>query len=143
MPAPRCRATCCASLRAPAEGNVRELENLLHRAVALNDGASCRSTAPAPLSAAFDAPTPAAPVPLLAQAETTRPAPPPLPSDLQAYLDQQEREILVRALHETGFNRTAAAQRLGLSLRQIRYRIARLGITTPGGDDGPSSHADA
>jgi two-component system response regulator PilR (NtrC family) len=69
-------------------------------------------------------------------------APPPLPSDLQAYLDQQEREILVRALHESGFNRTAAAARLGMSLRQIRYRIARLGITTPNGDDGASSHAD-
>ena len=40
-----------------------------------------------------------------------------------------------RALHETGFNRTAAAQRLGLSLRQIRYRIARLAIAAPGGDD--------
>ena len=55
--------------------------------------------------------------------------------DLQAYLDQQEREILVQALHESGFNRTAAAQRLGLSLRQIRYRIARLAIAAPGGDD--------
>ena len=40
-------------------------------------------------------------------------------------------EILVKALHESGFNRTAAAQRLGLSLRQIRYRIARLAIATP------------
>jgi two-component system response regulator PilR (NtrC family) len=140
----------------PLEGNVRELENLLHRAVALNDGdelhldlmggftaaAEAAASAPAPLSTAFDAPTPAAPIPVPAQAETTRPAPPPLPSDLQAYLDQQEREILVRALHESGFNRTAAAARLGMSLRQIRYRIARLGITTPNGDDGASSHAD-
>ena len=49
-----------------------------------------------------------------------------MPADLQAYLDQQEREILVKTLRETNFNRTAAAQRLGLSLRQIRYRIARL-----------------
>ena len=49
----------------------------------------------------------------------------------------------MRALHESGFNRTAAAARLGMSLRQIRYRIARLGITTPGGDEGAStSHAD-
>ena len=57
-------------------------------------------------------------------------------------LDQQEREILVRALHESGFNRTAAAARLGMSLRQIRYRIARLGITTPNGDEGTASNAD-
>ncbi|MFH0132108.1 sigma-54-dependent transcriptional regulator [Variovorax sp. VaC1] len=143
----------------PLDGNVRELENLLHRAVALNDGdelhldlmgaaataaaaaAEAASTAPAPLSFAGD--PPAAPVPApVAIAEPVRPAPPPLPSDLQAYLDQQEREILVRALHESGFNRTAAASRLGMSLRQIRYRIARLGITTPSGDDGASSHAD-
>jgi two-component system response regulator PilR (NtrC family) len=55
----------------------------------------------------------------------------PLPSDLQAWLDQQERDILIRALREAGFNRTATAARLGISLRQIRYRIARLNITAP------------
>ena len=63
-----------------------------------------------------------------------------MPGDLQAYLDQQEREILVKALHESGFNRTAAAQRLGLTLRQIRYRIARLAIAAPN-DDEPNDSA--
>jgi two-component system response regulator PilR (NtrC family) len=136
----------------PLNGNVRELENLLHRAVALNDGdelhldlmggftaaAEAAASAPAPLSPVTDAPVALAPLPVA----PPKVAPPPLPSDLQAYLDQQEREILVRALHESGFNRTAAAARLGMSLRQIRYRIARLGITTPNGDDGASSHVD-
>jgi two-component system response regulator PilR (NtrC family) len=65
-----------------------------------------------------------------------------MPSDLQGYLDEQERQILILALQETGFNRTAAAARLGLSLRQIRYRIARLGIATPNGDDGNGLGAD-
>ena len=140
----------------PLNGNVRELENLLHRAVALNDGdelhldlmggftasVEAAASAPAPLSPAADA-SAAAPTPLpMAPVAPPKAAPPPLPSDLQAYLDQQEREILVRALHESGFNRTAAAARLGMSLRQIRYRIARLGITTPNGDDGASNHAD-
>ena len=55
----------------------------------------------------------------------------PLPNDLQAWLDHQERDILIRALKETGFNRTATAARLGISLRQMRYRMARLAIATP------------
>ncbi|HSV35994.1 MAG TPA: sigma-54 dependent transcriptional regulator [Ramlibacter sp.] len=111
-------------------GNVRELENLLHRAVALSDGEE--------LQVDF-APTQASPTGGLEATPSAVPAgaalPHAMPADLQAYLDQQEREILVKALHESGFNRTAAAQRLGLSLRQIRYRIARLAIAAPGGDD--------
>ena len=112
-------------------GNVRELENLLHRAVAMSDGDELQVDF-APTQAPPLMPRDAAP------ASTTAPLPtsaPGVPADLQAYLDQQEREILVKALHESGFNRTAAAQRLGLSLRQIRYRIARLAIAAPNGDD--------
>jgi two-component system response regulator PilR (NtrC family) len=100
----------------PLAGNVRELENLLHRAVAMSEGDELSADFPDSASQAL--------APLPAGDEAT-------PSDLQAYLDRQERAILVRVLHETGFNRTAAAARLGLSLRQIRYRIARLNIATP------------
>ncbi len=62
-----------------------------------------------------------------------------LPSDLQAWLDQQERSILMRALQSCGFNRTAAAARLGISLRQMRYRIARLQIPLSPDEAEPSS----
>ena len=120
LPVPSLSAECLQRLcEQPLPGNVRELENLLHRAVALSDGER--------LHVDFD-PCAAAPP----RAGEPAPAASTVPSDLQAYLDQQEREILVKALHESGFNRTAAAQRLGLSLRQIRYRIARLAITAPG-----------
>ena len=119
---------------APLKGNVRELENLLHRAVALSEGNDLQvdilseQTMPAPLR------------PMAETVRSAEPAPAPvadIPSDLQSHLDRQEREILVQALRETGFNRTAAAARLGLSLRQIRYRIARLHIDVPAGPDAP------
>ncbi|RYE92118.1 MAG: sigma-54-dependent Fis family transcriptional regulator, partial [Oxalobacteraceae bacterium] len=121
MPVPKLSPQVLQQLCAhPLPGNVRELENLLHRAVALSDGEE--------LQVDF-APTQAQP----AQADAG--TAPLMPRDLQGYLDQQERQILVQALRDTGFNRTAAAQKLGLSLRQIRYRIARLAISTPGSED--------
>ncbi len=112
----------------PLLGNVRELENLLHRALALCDGGPLRfddiqiplSGSNTPGAQTVDAPS----VWPLAS----------LPTDLQGHLDQQERDILVKTLRETGFNRTLAATRLGLSLRQIRYRIARLKIEVPKDD---------
>ncbi len=125
----------------PLHGNVRELENLLHRAVALSDGDGLQVDAPAP-----EHPTTARPPPAAHSPHAPAPGNPPgnvftddLPSDLQAWLDQQERDILVRALREAGFNRTATAARLGISLRQIRYRIARLNIAAP---NDPEPHDD-
>ncbi len=129
-------AALAAIARHPLRGNVRELENLLHRAVALSDGDSLQveenaAGVPPDLPSRQQTPPPAGPA---ASAIGD------LPSDLQAWLDQQERDILVRALREAGFNRTATAARLGISLRQIRYRIARLNIAAP---HDPEPHADA
>jgi two-component system, NtrC family, response regulator PilR len=132
--------------QAPLKGNVRELENLLHRAVALSEGDEIRveaigeQTLPAALAAQSAVTVPAALMQDGLPASTDSVPPLVIPENLQDHLDRQEREILVQALRETGFNRTAAAARLGLSLRQIRYRIARLQIDEPAdpdrGDDG-------
>ncbi len=127
-----------ALMHYPFPGNVRELENLLQRAVALSNhaileaedlGIACAitDTNPAPADSAFE-PTEPAPLaeleaPVLAPAE-----PPSLPSDLATHLDHIERDILVRALEKHRLNRTAAGASLGLSLRQMRYRMARLGV---------------
>ncbi|QIL83392.1 sigma-54-dependent Fis family transcriptional regulator [Diaphorobacter sp. HDW4A] len=137
----------------PLPGNVRELENLLHRAVALSDGDELFVDPPTASATPEPAPAPAAPTepsPLVVKYSDASEraemlpagAPPPypantaLPNDLQAWLDKQERDILVRALRESGFNRTATAARLGISLRQIRYRIERLNISeAEGGTD--------
>jgi two-component system response regulator PilR (NtrC family) len=132
-------------------GNVRELENLLHRAVALSDGEAIAGAdlalpeallADAPSAGGAARPDPAtaadhADGPTVADAMGAaphpRPVPPaalePVPDDLVRYLDEVERGILVRALERQHFNRTAAGASLGLSLRQMRYRMARLGIT--------------
>lgn len=118
----------------PLPGNVRELENLLHRAVALSDGHSL-SLDEAPQGDRFSSAV-SSTAPVISESvehATTQAA--HMPRDLQAHLDIQEREILVAALKDTGFNRTAAAARLGMSLRQIRYRMARLGIDA---DEGKS-----
>jgi len=111
QPAPDISGQVLARLQAhPFNGNVRELENILHRAVALGEGSDLHLESPPPERVV-------------------------VPENLQDFLDGHERGILCRVLQETGFNRTAAAAKLGISLRQIRYRIARLNIVTPSGDD--------
>ncbi|MEF9948249.1 MAG: sigma-54 dependent transcriptional regulator [Comamonas sp.] len=117
----------------PLPGNVRELENVLHRAIALGDDGPLRIPPSGQQSSNESAASPtltAAPH-SLQEAPAESPAPAGLPENLQGWLDEQERSILVRALQDNGFNRTATAARLGISLRQIRYRIDRLGIDLP------------
>jgi two-component system response regulator PilR (NtrC family) len=116
-------------------GNVRELENLLHRALALSGGervarAELGLPEPAVGEAAVDPvePPPTMPAKAATPALPTRPDETPLPADLVVYLDDIERGVLERALERHRFNRTAAGASLGLSLRQMRYRMARLGV---------------
>jgi two-component system response regulator PilR (NtrC family) len=144
-PAPRLTRDALVHLaRYPFPGNVRELENLLHRAVALSgaeeldvydlglpESVFTDSAAQEldPLNAeAGDKATDAG-----RESGPSLPAEEPLPSDLAKYLDDVERDILVRALEHHRFNRTAAGIGLGLSLRQMRYRMARLNVNV-GGD---------
>ena len=115
-------------------GNVRELENLLQRALALSAG----DVLEAQDFAEPDAPDSGGADPQVPDGKPAPPAPvvaPEIPDDLQTYLDDQERQVLLKALKECDYNRTAAAGRLGLNLRQMRYRIQRLGITMPTDDD--------
>jgi two-component system response regulator PilR (NtrC family) len=149
-PAPRLTPEALIHLqRYPFPGNVRELENLLHRAVALSGGevidvydlglpetvftdSAAQEIDMLRARRAGASGEPEGPAALPERAQMV-PVEEPLPSDLAEYLDEVEREILVRALEQHRFNRTAAGISLGLSLRQIRYRMARLGVNV-GGD---------
>ncbi|MGH8173526.1 MAG: helix-turn-helix domain-containing protein, partial [Rhodanobacteraceae bacterium] len=51
-----------------------------------------------------------------------------LPGDLAAAVAETERAAIMKALEATRWNRTAAAKQLGLTLRQLRYRLEKLGI---------------
>jgi two-component system, NtrC family, response regulator PilR len=102
-------------------GNVRELENIIERAVALSDA---DLIGPAALPAALRGGT-----------IVTASPPAELPEggmDLESFLDAIERRLILDALKRTGNVRTEAAKLLGLTFRSIRYRIAKLGV-----DAGP------
>ncbi len=103
-------------------GNVRELENTLERALALCESGSIE-VADLDLNAAttLTEPLPDDAAPATPATPATAPA-----SDIP--LVEQEREALLRALEATRWNKTAAAEKLGLTYRQLRYKVKKLGL---------------
>ena len=108
-------------------GNVRELENILERAMAMSDGASIeasdlmlpqRGARPAPTEVAATAGAPAA----------AAAAAPSADGGLDDYISNIERTAIVKALEESRYNKTAAARKLGITFRALRYKLKKLGI---------------
>ncbi len=97
-------------------GNVRELENILERALALCDGKRIGES-DLYLTEEHGATGSSS---VQQSGERTLP--------LHEYLDQIEREQILKALEQTRFNKTAAAKVLGITFRSLRYRLDRLGI---------------
>ncbi|MBS0307724.1 MAG: sigma-54-dependent Fis family transcriptional regulator [Proteobacteria bacterium] len=117
-------------------GNVRELENILERALAFsNDGvievADLALKHSASAQALEEPPTSSVAVEVVTETSAVPVGVEALPPNLPVYLDQIEREVICRALAKTRFNRTQAAELLGISFRQLRYRMQRLDIHEP------------
>lgn len=94
-------------------GNVRELENILERALALYDGQIIEiDDLNLPISTE------------LPEAEQFDPS----ETSLEDYLETIEKKALSRALEENRWNKTETAKRLGLTFRSLRYRLKKLGL---------------
>ncbi len=94
----------------PFPGNVRQLENTIEHAMALCDEWSIGLEH-------LNLPEPSTPSMDIGDNQS-----------LEEYLEQVERQIITKALEDTHWNRTAAAKKLGLSFRALRYRLSKLGI---------------
>jgi len=105
----------------PFPGNVRELENVLERAVTLTTGGLIT---PEHIRLRASARPAAAEV----TAATVAAAPAQGSTALGSQLESIERDAIIKALEKTRYNKTAAAKLLGMSFRALRYRIKKLGI---------------
>lgn len=125
-------------------GNVRELENILERAVALCDGNTIEATdlhlprngpnglpAGAPPNAIIAPPSHGTANPqsaVLPAPDAAGNASAPVPNSLVDYVENLERDAIMKALTETRWNKTQAAKRLGITFRALRYKLKKLGI---------------
>ncbi|MCP5459179.1 MAG: sigma-54-dependent Fis family transcriptional regulator [Gammaproteobacteria bacterium] len=112
-------------------GNIRELENILERAFTLCEGQTIKAEDLQLPENVLHSPAPPPPAPVAGEAAASSPpalAPTPPPADLEGYLEGLERAAIQKALEATRYNKTAAAEKLGISFRALRYRLKKLGL---------------
>ncbi len=110
-------------------GNVRELENILERALALSDG---NGITVADLRLPSQRETNGVHAQAQATAQPVRAGvvagSAPVPADLPDYIERMERDVITKALEESRYNKTKAAAKLGITFRALRYKLKKLGI---------------
>ncbi len=105
-------------------GNVRELENILERSLALSDGGSITAD-----DLQFPQMTPRSPETRTRKSDqegTQTWSVEEAYGDLEGYLEEIEKQILSKALEASRWNKTATAKLLGISFRSLRYRLKKL-----------------
>ena len=124
-PVPRLGDDALAALLAyPFPGNVRELENVLERALAMAEGdVVCAADLHLPAAPGIERDTPRVGA---AQAATPAAADPSAP--LPSYIEDLERQAIEKALQENRYNKTKTAAALGITFRALRYKLKKLGI---------------
>jgi two-component system response regulator PilR (NtrC family) len=100
-------------------GNVRELENILERALTWAEGTSITQQD-------LMLPTQLEPSVLVNNRQTDIVL--SVENDLESKLEEQERELITQALESTRWNKTAAAKRLGITFRALRYKLKKLNL---------------
>lgn len=106
-------------------GNIRELENILERAMTLCEDNTIRAadlqlSVPVKIRREEDDDFP--------DDDDTVAGDVPVPDDLPQYLDDMEKQVITKALEEARYNKTLAAKRLGITFRALRYRLKKLGL---------------
>lgn len=107
-------------------GNVRELENILERALALSDGDLITAEDLQFSSMSSRNPTTRARESDKEGKHTWSEE--EAYGDIEGYLDEMEKQILSKALEDSRWNKTATAKLLGISFRSLRYRLKKLGL---------------
>ena len=113
-------------------GNVRELRNIIEKAITMcdEDLLDIQHLQPAPIRGINHSEVAETDVKTTLQAEIPSKAQKIPEEGLEEYLEKVEKEVLLSALNQTHWNRTLAAKKLGMTFRSLRYRLKKFGLDT-------------
>lgn len=104
-------------------GNVRELENILERAITWMEGSEISES-----DLMLTDNNPSRSISTLNSSPDNQQANVATTNDLASHLEDEERQIILQALESVRWNKTAAAKKLGITFRALRYKLKKLDL---------------